>query len=523
MYKILRVFALFLFTPAFLFAKITPEEGSALNYRIVGFSFPDKPGIVKYKLQIAAGSYSSESAFQKHIIVTVASKQNKIVAEVPAFGKQYTWRVIFEASHSKFTNSELSHFSTMMCPDVDKDSVRMRITRASEKYKDHYVFVDCNKVLYDMKGKPVWFFPKIENKKSESIHLRDLRTTQFGTITSIVSGRLYEMNYNGEILWQGPDNPDIPTDTMAADRGYHHEFIRLPNGHYMAMGFDQPYWRLPAPPDSSIYTLLPGKIMRDDHNNYYQKMFFSTILEYDEHGKIVWKWKDSEYFRTSDLATRMIGTLFDVNSTHANAFYFDQKTQDIYISYREICRILQIHYPDGVVEHTYGKLNKPTNDVDRHLLNGLFCAQHSCKVSSDGYLYMFNNNICHRNSRPTILMLKQPAPGKDTLEKVWEFECPLDEPGEPQSGLFSYGGNVSELQDSAFFVCMGGLYGKLLIVNRDKKVLWSSQPEKWDSNTHGWIKDGVMIDNKMKEGSYRASIISRAELERVIWNEQQKQ
>jgi len=500
-----------------------PEEGSSLNYRIIGFSFPDKQDAVKYKLQIAIGNYSSETSFQSHIAVTVASKKNRIVAEVPAFGKQYTWRVVFEDVHSKQTKSELSHFSTMMSPDVDPDSVRMRITCASEKYKDHYVFVDCNKVLYDMKGNPVWFFPKIENKKPASIHLRDLRATQFGTITSIVNGRLYEMNYNGDVLWQGPDNGDVPMDTMAADRGYHHEFVRLPDGHYMAMGFEQPYWQLPSAPDSSVYAYWASKIKKDEHNNYFQKMFFSTILEYDEKGNVVWKWSDADYFKTSDLSTRMIGTLFDVNDTHANAFYFDQKTQDIFISYREICRIIQIHYPDRKIVHTYGKMYTPNGHTDRHLLNGIFCGQHSCKLSSDGYLYLFNNNICHRNSQPTIVMLKQPQPGKDTLEKVWEFECPLDEPGKAQSGLFSYGGNVSELPDSAFFICMGGLYGKLLIVNRSKKVLWSSQPEKWDTNTHNWIKDGVMIDNKMKEGSYRASIINRSELESVIWNEPRKE
>jgi hypothetical protein len=117
------------------------------------------------------------------------------------------------------------------------------------------------------------------------------------------------------------------------------------------------------------------------------------------------------------------------------------------------------------------------------------------------------------------MVLKEPQPGKDTIEKVWEFECPMDEPGPPQKGFFAFGGGVSELPDGAFFVCMGGLYGKLFIVNREKKILWSGQPEKWDAATNQWIKDGVMLDHKMKEGSYRANMISRAQLESVIWNE----
>jgi hypothetical protein len=249
-------------------------------------------------------------------------------------------------------------------------------------------------------------------------------------------------------------------------------------------------------------------------------MFFSTISEYDQKGNVVWKWSDADYFKTSDLRTRMLpNKIFDVNDTHANAFYFDEKKQTLFISYREISRIIEIQYPGKEVLHTFGKLYNPANTLDRHLSNGVFCAQHGCRLSSEGYLYLFNNNLCH-GKPPTIMMLRVPQQGKDTLEKVWEFECPMDVPG-PQStrGLFNYGGNVSELKDGGLFVCMGGTYGKLFIVNRDKKVLWSAQPEKWDSNTGQWIKEGVMIDNKMREGSYRASIINRKQLESVIWGE----
>jgi hypothetical protein len=209
-----------------------------------------------------------------------------------------------------------------------------------------------------------------------------------------------------------------------------------------------------------------------------------------------------------------------VNDTHANAFYFDEKKQSLFISYREINRIIEVKYPGKDVLHTYGKSYIPGITRDRHLTNGMFCGQHSCKVSSDGYLYMFNNNVCHRGSLPTILMLKEPKTGTDTLEKLWEFECPPGENGETsRSALFSFGGNVSELPDKNLFICMGGSYGKLLIVNRDKKILWSSQPEKWDNKLNKWIKDGVTIDNKIKEGSYRASILNRQELESLIWNE----
>jgi hypothetical protein len=520
MTKLLKIFILLFLATSCVFAQVTPKEGSKLNYRIIGFSFPEKSTTASYKVQVASGNYDNDNAFQKNIVVTVAAKENKIIAEVPSFGKQYTWRVVYLDDHSKATKSELYHFSTMMSPNVNPDSVHMRVVSNTGKYRDYYVFVDGNKVLYDMKGNPVWFFPKIDSLDLGSIHLRDLKRSSFGTITVIVDERIYEINYNGDILWKGPGNDKAKTDSINFQNSYHHEFMRLPNGHYMTMGFEQDIWRLPGKVDSNTFTLLKGKIIRDSNNVYYQKMYFGTLLEYDEQGNISWKWSGADYFKGSDLNKRMIqNEIFDLNDTHANAFYFDEKTQSIYISFRDINRIIKIQYPSGKVLGVYGKLYTP--GMDRRMKNGLFCGQHSCRLSQEGYLYLFNNNICHSRALPTILMLKEPKSGKDTLEKIWEFECPMEElaSNATTGGFFNFGGNVFELPDSALFVCMGGLYGKLFIVNRDKNILWSARPEKWDKDAGKWTTEGVFIDARMREGSYRASIINRDELESMIWNE----
>lgn len=520
MYKSFKLFFLFFFVPLLLIAQITPKEGSALNYRIIGFSFPPVTQISDYELQIAAGNYSNESSFQKNIAVTANAKNNKIIAEVPAFGRQYTWRIGYSDERSKKTYSELHHFNTMVSPDVNPDSVRLRIISDQGKYKDDYVFVDCNKVLYDMQGHPVWFFPKIGDINTNGMHLRDLKLSPFGTITAIIDERIYEINYNGAILWQGRGNDKITKDSTLLEV-YHHEFTRLSNGHYMVMAFEQVLWQLPVKLDSETYKYIFGKIKRNNSADS-QKMMFGTILEYDREGNIVWKWSGSDYFKTSDLSKRMFSNgLFNLNDTHANAFYFDDKSQTICISFRDINRIIKIQYPSGKVLATYGKFYTPGNERDRHLVNGLFCGQHSSRLSSEGNLYLFNNNICHRKSVPTVLMLKEPHTEKDTLEKIWEFECPIEVQNETERSpvTFNFGGNVFELPGNAFFVCMGGTYGKLFIVNRDKQVLWSGQPEKWDKDANRWIKEGFSMGNGMREGSYRSSIITRSDLESMIWNE----
>ena len=108
-------------------------------------------------------------------------------------------------------------------------------------------------------------------------------------------------------------------------------------------------------------------------------------------------------------------------------------------------------------------------------------------------------------------MFKEPkTPGGD-LEKVWEYECPMDELSQQEQKkiLFNAGGDVYELPDRDMFICMGSAYGKVLIVNRDKQVLWCAQPEKWSKFKKIWIDDP----------EYRASIMSRKDLESLIWGQ----
>ena len=79
-------------------------------------------------------------------------------------------------------------------------------------------------------------------------------------------------------------------------------------------------------------------------------------------------------------------------------------------------------------------------------------------------------------------MMRESPLKKDSLEKVWEFECPMDEltPKEKSTTVFNVGGNVFELPDKDIFCCMGSDYSKTLIVDRDKKIVWCAQPEMCD-------------------------------------------
>lgn len=492
-------------------AQLWPGENSELNYRLVGFSFPSSPELQahSYVIEIACGKYTDDHSFKKQMVVQVQSATSKVIVTLPFFGTQYTWRTVYKRSGKKDIYSKFHHFSTLTIPNVDTSFTRLRIVDDAKQYKDAYVLMDGSRVLYDMKGAPLWFLPDIDSLIAKGGFVRDLKHTVQGTITFLAGNQqgfnAYEVNYNGKILWRGPDN-GIASGGKSED--YHHEFTRLCNGNYMILGNEwlDVFLKISANKDSSLifgnsenHLSSAETVIKIDHKP------FGILVEYDERGNVVWSYRSSNYFRTSDLLynTDADGKI-NVN-VHDNAFFFDEKAKVVYMSFKDINRIVKIRYPDGTVLASYGEPCKGSK-YDA----GLFCGQHCCRRSDSGYLYLFNNNTCNAPANPKITLLREPATQNDTLKKVWEYEFTNEGLTNAQlSNLSSVsGGSVFELADHSFFSCMGNMQGITLIVNRGKEVLWKAVPETWDKNLKRW--------NILAQ--YRADIImNRHDLEQLIW------
>lgn len=487
-------------------SQILPKDNSCLNYRIVGFSFPADNGSKSYQIEIAAGRYKTEDSFEKNIILSPVSKTNRLIAEVPAFGSYYTWRVVYEHKKSGKQKSALYHFSTVLNKQVDTTKRRLNIQYPAETYKDAYVGIDGCGVIYDMMGNPIWFMP---DSAGSNNNIADMQFTPQGTITYLVDQTGYEINYNGERLWKTPSY-DVDTGTQF----YHHEFTRLANGHYMILGTEFVWYNKIKTKDSSYFITIPDTTKHNKYTGAVGSGFseapgaknrgrYGTIIEMDENGKIVWYWKSAKYLLASDYVNFWPRDISQRYEPHENAFWFDEKNKVIYLSYRNLSRIIKINYPSGKILNTYGEIYKQDSLPKG---NKLFCNQHSIRRSKDGYIYLFNNNYCQRaDGHPSVMIMREPVSEKDTLETIWEYNCATD--GYTR-GFYS-GGIGIELPDRSMFICLGSDYAKLLIVNRDKKTLWSALPETYSTDRKKWEPSGKI---------YRAGIISRKELEHMIWN-----
>ncbi len=527
----LRLFILILFVPKLLSAQFLPTEGEQVNYRIIGFSYPqEKNTAKKYKLEFAAGNYSSDSLFNLGIFKTEVCYKSTSILELPYFDKEYTWRVVYYNKNGSQSKSKLQHFSTGYFRGIDTCNIRLKILKPAVKYKDDYVFIDGSNVLYDMKGNPVWYLPMQKREDKSNAQIRDLKTSPQGTITFMLNQHAYEMNYNGDTLWRGPDDGAVNGEDSER---YHHEMTRMSNGHYMILGTEHVFWdHVVKPVDSSFSVDGDEPKPLGTTPAQRKKTPFGTIIEYDEKGKVVWSWKSSGYFMNSDVVNFMPEGMSKVIDVHENAFFFDEKDSVIYLSFRNISRILKIKYPEGNIVNTYGEIFKPGIPPSG---NGLFCDQHGIRRSKEGHLYLYNNNACNdATALPTILIMDEDKGGKDSLTKIWEYQCNIEGINvspllkkawakkqllrQTQKELKSLkgsllhvttGGNVIEMPDKSIFACMNAQYGKIFIVTRDKKILWEAIPEKYNQGDDQWY---------ITSNQYRASIITPKELHRLIYN-----
>ncbi len=493
-------------------AQVFPKENSVLTYRIIGFSFAAVPNCASYVIEIANGNLSGEMLFKKNIIISERSDANRHIAEVPAFGQDYTWRVSAIHSNGKTTASPMHHFSTGYCELADTTCTRFRLTANSGRYDGAYVFLDQSKVMYDMKGLPVWYLPNIDDVANERAMPRDMKVTSRQTITFLASGMPYEISYDGKVWWKS----NLEDSNANGKQGYfHHEFTRLTNGHYMGMGMEPAELHLKNMQAGQLPPGMASNVQGDNLPPLPPSLKFMSgkLLEYDEKGNEVWSWMSSSYFENegSDFYYNKLPDGTVNTDVHDNSFYFDEKKSVIYVSYKNINRIVKIKYPEGKVLAAYGPRFRPGLQPEN---SGLFCGQHCVKRSEEGYLYLYNNNSCNAVRFPRVVILKESELSNDSLELVWEYEC--NNAGiaqdENRSGRSVTGGSAEELQDGSILVCMGTPCSKVFIVSRDKKELWSGFSEVWNNNLHKWQMQAL----------YRASIIrDRNELSKLIWKSQE--
>jgi hypothetical protein len=441
-------------------AQVKPMEGATINYRLIGFTIPGDTNVATYKLEVANGIINNNTDFNKRVILTQRYNKNKMIATLPQFGKSYTWRVTYANKKRKTVYTPLYHFSIGTTEDVDTSMYRLHIVQAADHHKNLLAFLDYSKALYDMDGNVLWYMPQIKGMTDHNIRIRDLRPTSSGTITFLTSSKIYEIDYDGNIIWQSAETI-TPGDINAFER-FHHEFIKLSNGNYMVAG--NHFYNLDIETNNQStemvnnnanVSLVKGKV--------YRRVPMATIEEYDSKGTKVWEWSSSSFMKDDTLFLKKIYLNPDDLGPRMNSFYFDEKNKFVYMSFKNAHHIVKIAYPSGKVLAKYnGTITEPP----------MFRGQHAVRLNNAGNIILFNNNNGSFSGRQAIppSYLVELQEDNDTLKKVWEFSCNID--SYTQSNTAS-GGNVIELNDGCYISC-AGTTGRNFIVTKNKQIVWNA-------------------------------------------------
>ncbi|MCD6063329.1 MAG: hypothetical protein K0R82_1240 [Flavipsychrobacter sp.] len=464
---LLAAFCLF---PIASVAQIRPAENDTLNYRLVGFSLPEMPATDSYRVEIARGRINNSYDFAKNIILAHKDTSNRFIIELPAFGQDYTWRITDSRKKSRKEKPSLYHFRVGSSIFLDTARHRVRVIDTARTHDNLLVFLDNSRTLIDLAGNAYWYLPELPGIVDSSSSIRDLKLTPFGTITFLNGRKAYEIDLDGKVLWRPPDDGQVSGDTSEF---YHHEFTRLANGRYMILGNENISRKIPNVRDTALYNNEWNVVKRN--GEYFKLIECGTIIEYDTTGRAVWSWKSSGYLSDADFFSNLTPQGTPNVATHLNSFYFDGGSH-IYASFRNLNRVIKIEYPSRRVVKEYGQTFS-TGSTDRP---SPFYGQHSCRIDSNGRLYLYNNNTLlagrtkrNDNAISTIMVFKN-SPDSSDHKVVWEFPCDIDTFAKASNPS---GGGVEQLEDGSFLVCMGVSH-RCFIVDPAKKIRWNALTEK---------------------------------------------
>ena len=483
-------------------AHIKPAEGSKLNHLIAGFVAGEQPGISRYRLQVAEGHYTDEKEFARHIIIDKQVATNRTIAELPRFGASYTWRYTYLSSNGKVkSQTRLFHFATDTCDAVDTSRSRLKVISNSLGNSELMVTTDFRTVIYNLEGKPLWFLPRIAKFGERIQPVRDFKPTPYGTFTCLYGFNAIEVDYEGNLIWEAPNDGKVNGDTSEY---YHHEMTRLSNGNYMVCG-DEIWW---AKPDSILYGSkdMPKDIeLQARKGRNYRRYVFGTLIEYDSKGNIVWQWKSKEHFPRNEQVPVAIKPNYS-GFIHLNSFFFNEKDSVIYMSFRDINRIVKIKYPTSEWLNSYG--DKYGNDSLEPQCD-LFCGQHCVRKAADGKLYLFDNHPIKGANKLLSYISIYTEPLKDdkqaNLTPVWTFPCDIDTNA---AGGTSTGGGVYMLPNETLLCTMGSA-GRVFVVDRNKQVLWNAVSQQRAGGDKIW----------RNTAEYRVyPIVNKTDLERFIFH-----
>ena len=429
-------------------AEMLPENGAMLNYTQVFFRWDQIPSAESYQFTLqnmATGEELELNVLENSVLQT----------DFMDWNSTYTWFIcaLFGDGETPFC-SEIYSLIINPLPDYFPGTDNLFIDETL--YQDGVTVMDIESLNFsggiNRFGTPIWFVDK---------NLFDIRFTfthflPNGNVIGFEPDKGYEIDLNGNRIFETPDGYSV-----------HHDFIKTFHDTYFLISATVEDQYCPE----ECNEMLPDEIPWQG----------DTFREFDQDGNEIWSWNTFDYFDSTEYNPYYVQTYsgnYEMDWTHSNSVAYDENTESVFVSIRNLSRITKIDYASKEIIWNLGQtdfMSEIYYDLD---LN--FSQQHSVKVLDNGNLLLFDN---HRYLSPELSRCIEVEYNEDaySVSIVWEHELPLE--------LFSGSRGECDRLDNGNTLITAGRTGNTLEVTSDNEVVWHLEVENsgFDATSNNFL------------------------------------
>tara|TARA_Y100000996_G_C22552573_1_gene654307 strand:+ start:459 stop:2285 length:1827 start_codon:yes stop_codon:yes gene_type:complete len=407
-----------------------PNNNQSINYIQVFFKWPQIPGTNQYQLTIVETENPNQS-------LSYSSLSNSMLIEdYLNWDTNYSWEVCGVDEYSdicfnkEFTTSSIDELSLNQINILDIDSVQ---------YYDGINILDFESLGYslaiDKYGNIIWFADNnnFNNSKIISGELLDN-----GNFTGFSNGVGYEFTIDSDIIFETP-----------SDFNVHHQISKTNQETYFIIDAEIEYH--PCPIECDIgFSMLPIPWQGD------------RFIELNSLGEIIWEWNtfnEISLLEYNPYYAETYNGVVEFDWTHSNSVLYDEISESVYISIRNLSRVTSIDYLTGEVNWNLGESNFMINPDFENEIN--FSQQHSVQLTDNGNLIFFDNG---RFQDPELSRCIEVAFENEEPIIVWEHTL-------PDSMFTGSRGECDRLANGNTLIS-AGRNGNVIEVNSNNDLVW---------------------------------------------------
>lgn len=433
-----------------VFGQYLPKDSSKLNYNQIMFEAPFNKDAIEYSIYVTYDSIIKPTS--EDFIITQQEKFPLFFVKNLTLGKKYKWFVETTLRSKEKIKSTYFHFSilnTIMANPKRYKAIQHYNNKS--KILDGIIWCDQYRCAIDRDGNIVWFMATEHLDSINAKVVRDFKLYPDGSMTFVHQPNASHTDIDLNPIWKAPYRGTV---SESEKEDYHHAFTILPNGNYMILGNEK--------------VNFSNDTVTSDAVN------FCNIIEFDKTGNIVWSWRMKDYFPYEYLINSRIPTKNGIVDPHANSFTIDEKNNAIYLSFRDISRIIKIDKKTKKIIDSYGVKLKAEDSIYE---TDLFRLQHDIQLLKNNDMLIFNNNEIDSGKISSIEIVHLPVSKKDSFKLKWKFDINYDN---ESSGKIQRMGGVKIMPNGNFLICEGS-NNRVVEISQDKEILWDFALRQVDS------------------------------------------